>query len=134
MELRKSKERRIREQKWRHDRRVRPDRRLNSILVEWIPFSEFASLTTVRKAPGSPNKLNHNNKSKCKETSPHDQSLVCIFSHKLANTVDLRKGPDRRTKQQTRPYNRRVHPDRRLSNISVEWIPFYYDHDGVAER
>ena len=22
------------------------------------------------------------------------------------------------------PYNRRVHPDRRLNNISVDWIPY----------
>jgi len=119
VELRKITERRVQEQKWRHDRRVRPDRRLNNISVEWIPFSEFASRSTVHETPGC-----RDRKIREKGTPRKEQSLMCIFSHKLADTVDLRKVPDRRKQQQMQPFNRRVHPDRRLSNISVEWIPY----------
>jgi hypothetical protein len=119
VELRKVTERRTREQKWRHNRRVRPDRRLNNIDVEWIPFSEVASHSTIREALRC-----RNNKNQAKGTPRNEQSVVCIFSNKSAGTVDLRKVTDRRTQQQMRPYNRRVHPDRRLSNISVEWIPY----------
>jgi hypothetical protein len=119
VELRKLTERRLRNQKWRHDRRVRPDRRLNNISVEWIPFSQVASHSTIREAI-----ICRNSKNREEVTPRMEQSLVCIFSNKLADSVDLRKAPDRRKQQQMRPYNRRVHPDRRLSNISVEWIPY----------
>ena len=118
VELRKVTERRTREQRWRHDRRVRPDRRLNNISVEWIPFSEVASHSTIREAL-----FKRNNKNHTKGTPRNEQSLVCNFSNKSAGAVDLREVTDRRTQQQMRPYNRRVHPDRRLSNILVEWIP-----------
>jgi hypothetical protein len=119
IDLRKVKERRTQNQKWRHDRRVRPDRRLNNISVEWIPFSEVTSYPTIREALSY-----RKNNNQAKGTPRKERSLMCIFSNKLAGTVDLRKIADRRTQQQTRPYNRRVHPDRRLSNISVEWIPY----------
>jgi len=119
VDQRNTTDRRIHEQKWRHDRRVRPDRRLNNIDVEWIPFSEVASHSTIREALRC-----RNNKNQAKGTPRNEQSVVCIFSNKSAGTVDLRKVTDRRTQQQMRPYNRRVHPDRRLSNISVEWIPY----------
>ena len=117
-DLRKVTERRTREQKWRHDRRVRPDRRLNNISVEWIPFSAVTSNPSIREALSC-----RKNKNQAKCTPRRERSLMCIFSNKLAGTVDMRKITDRRTQQQMRPYNRRVHPDRRLSNISVEWIP-----------
>jgi hypothetical protein len=38
-------------------------------------------------------------------------------------TVDRRKGTDRRTQNLKLSYDRRVKPDRRLNNISAEWIP-----------
>jgi hypothetical protein len=119
VDQRNTTDRRIHEQKWRYDRRVRPDRRLNNIDVEWIPFSEVASHSTIREALRC-----RNNKNQAKGTPRNEQSVVCIFSNKSAGTVDLRKVTDRRMQQQMRPYNRRVHPDRRLSNISVEWIPY----------
>jgi hypothetical protein len=119
-DLRKVTERRTREQKWRHDRRVHPDRRLNNISVEWIPFSAVTLRPTIREAL-----FCRKNKNQAQGTSRKEQSLVCIFRNKLAGIVDLRKGTDRRTQQQMRPYNRRVHPDRRLNNISVEWFPYY---------
>ena len=37
--------------------------------------------------------------------------------------ADRRKGTDRRTQDLKLPYDRRVRPDRRLNNISTEWIP-----------
>jgi hypothetical protein len=119
VDLRKVTDRRTREQKWRHDRRVRPDRRLNNISVEWIPFSEVTSHPTIREAMCC-----RKNKKQEKTTPRNEQSLMCIFRNKLTDTADLRKVTDRRTQQQMRPYNRRVHPDRRLSNISVKWIPY----------
>ena len=50
-------------------------------------------------------------------------SVVGFFKYKLSDAVDRRKITDRRTQEQKLPYDHRVQPDRRLNNISVEWIP-----------
>lgn len=119
VELRKVTDRRTKEQKHRHDRRVRPDRRLNNISVEWIPFTEVTFHPTIKDAL-----CNHRTKNQANKTPIIEQSLLCIFRNNSGDTLDLRKVSDRRMQQQIRPYNRRVHPDRRLSNISVECIPY----------
>jgi len=116
-DLRKVTERRTREQKWRHDRRVRPDRRLNNISVERIPFGEVTLNPAVRESPPRGNNRNQEYR-----TPRIEHSLVCNFKNKSGPDVDLRKVTERRTQQQWQSYNRRVHPDRRLNNISVEWI------------
>jgi hypothetical protein len=118
-DLRKITERRTLEQKWRHDRRVQPDRRLNNILVERIPFSK-ANLNPARRKVS----CFANNNNQAKGTPRNEQSLVCTFKNKSGPNVDLRKVAERRSQQQLRPFNRRVHPDRRLNNISVEWITY----------
>lgn len=116
-DLRKGTERRTREQKWRHDRRVRPDRRLNNISVERIPFSEVTLKPRIRKVPCC-----GINKNQAQGTPRNEQSVVCTFKNKSGPNVELRKVAERRAQEQFRPFNRRVHPDRRLNNISVEWI------------
>jgi hypothetical protein len=121
-DLRKGTDRRTQEQKRSYDRRVRPDRRLSNILVEWISFSEITSHPTIREALSS-----RRNKKKAPETRRKEQPVVGAFKpfkNKLSATVDLRKVTDRRIQEQQRPYDRRVRPDRRLSKISVEWIPY----------
>ena len=112
-------DRRIHEQKWRHDRRVRPDRRLNSISVEWIPFSDVTAHPATQGVLSCRKSTNQT-----KSTPGKEQSLMCIFSNKYTGDADLRKATDRRKTQQSRRYDRRAHPDRRLNNISVEWIPY----------
>lgn len=119
VDQRNTTDRRVHVQKWRHDRRVQPDRRLNNISVEWIPFSEITSHPTIREALRCRKKKNQ-----AKGTSRKERSLMCIFSNKFTGDSDLRKITDRRKQQQLRPYDRRAHPDRRLNNISVEWIPY----------
>ena len=118
MELRKVTERRIRQQKWRHDRRARPDRRLNNISVEWIPFSEVSTRPAIRESLSRP---------KDRERSSHipkcEPLLAGPFENQWSPLVDRRNVDDRRTRQQVRSCNRRVQPDRRLNNIFVEWIP-----------
>lgn len=42
---------------------------------------------------------------------------------KVRATLDRRIGADRRALDLKLPYDRRVQPDRRLNNISVEFIP-----------
>ena len=116
-DLREGSERRTREQKWRHDRRVQPDRRLNNISVETISFRKFTANPAIRKATCGGNDNNH-----AKGTPRNEHSLVCIFKNTSGPGADLRKVAERRAQQQLRPFNRRVHPDRRLNNISVEWI------------
>lgn len=112
-------DRRIHEQKWRHDRRVRPDRRLNNIAVEWIPFSEVTSHPTIREALSCRRKRNQaKGTPRCKPLS------MGPIENQWSPIVDRRNITDRRTRQQEPSYNRRVHPDRRLNNISVEWIPY----------
>lgn len=118
-DLRKVSDRRIKEHKRRFDRRVRPDRRLNNISVEWIPFSEVTSHPTIREALSS-----RRNKSKATETRVKKQTAVATYKCKLDTSVNLRKVIDRRTQVKKLSFNRRVQPDRRLSNILVEWIPF----------
>ena len=116
-DLRNISERRTREQKWRHDRRVRPDRRLNNILVEEISFSEVTSNPELQGIWHRPV-----TRKRVKGTPRNEHSVVCMFRSSPGAHEDLRKTTDRRTQQQIWPYNRRVHPDRRLNNISVEWI------------
>jgi hypothetical protein len=117
---RKLTDRRTQEQKRTHDRRVKPDRRLGNISVEWIPFSEVVLRPTIRAALSS----RRNNKKTVPGPRSSEQTAVGIFKSRCSATVDLRKVKDRRTQEQKLPYDRRVQPDRRLSNISVEWIPY----------
>jgi hypothetical protein len=121
-DLRKVTDRRIHEQKRRYDRRVLPDRRLNNISAEWIPINEITSRPTIRKALICCRNKTMASGARERKRWRAEQSLVCIFKNKLSSSVELRKVHDRRTVQQERPYNRRVQPDRRLNNISVEWI------------
>jgi hypothetical protein len=119
VDQRNTTDRRIHEQKWRYDRRVRPDRRLNNISVEWIPFSEVASHPRIREALSC-----RKNKNQAKETRKKELLLACIFENQCSPIVNRRNVTDRRTLQEKLPYNRRVQPDRRLNDISVEWIPY----------
>ena len=116
---RKVTDRRTKEQKRRYDCRVRPDRRLNNISVEWIPFSEVTSHPTIREALS-----NRRNKKKATGTQRKEQSAVAIYKNKLNVLVDVRKVTERRTQEKKLSYDRRVQPDRRLSNIVVKWIPY----------
>lgn len=128
-DLRKVTDRRTCEQSWPHDRRVQPDRRLNNISVEWVPFREVKSHPIIRDALSS-----HRNKRKATGTGGKEQleneqwenepSMVNIFQNNWSPLIDLRNVPDRRTRDQKQPYDRRVQPDRRLSHISVEWITY----------
>jgi hypothetical protein len=111
-------DRRTRQQKRHNDRRVRPDRRLNNISVEWIPFSEVYLRPAIRK-------------SLCR-TKSRDQSCgsprrnpltAAPYENQWSPMVDRRNVTDRRTRQESRPYTRRIQPDRRLNSIFVEWIP-----------
>jgi hypothetical protein len=52
----------------------------------------------------------------------------------MGNIRDKRKVTDRRIQIHSMPYNRRVRPDRRLNNISVEWIPLAEDKLHPAMR
>ena len=124
VDQRKGADRRTETQKRPYDRRTRPDRRLNNISAEWIPFTEVTSHPTIREALNS-----RTNKTKSAETHKKEQwhikqSVLNIFKNKFSASVDLRKVSDRRTQNQKRPYDRRTRPDRRLNNISVEWIPY----------
>ena len=125
---------------WPKDRRVRPDRRLNNISVEWIPFNEVSSHPVTRDAFCSAHKKGKNiehlhgkdrrekessKQSQCdKERSPINFSRINIFKRTQGSDVEQRKIHDRRTKNIELPYDRRVRPDRRLNNISVELITF----------
>ena len=120
-ELRNVTERRTREQKWRHDRRVQPDRRLNNISVKMIPLCESTFTPATREA--SCCVASYMNQAKGSPRNEH--SVVCVFKrNKSGHFAELRKVTERRVQQQLRPYNRRGHPDRRLNNISVEWISY----------
>jgi hypothetical protein len=119
MNLRKVPERRTRQQTWRHNRRVRPDRRLNNISVEWIPFSQVALRPAIRDS------LSRSKNSDESSKTPRCEPLLAgPFENQWSPLVDRRNVTDRRTRQESRPYNRRVQPDRRLNNIFVEWISF----------
>ena len=122
------------------DRRFRADRRLNNIAVEWIPFDEVHSHPSTREAFC---RISRKNKmatplrakdtrehglsrqaSREKEPSPVRSWRINIFKRTQRTDVDQRTIADRRTKNIMQPFNRRVRPDRRLNNISVEWITF----------
>ena len=118
MEQRKVTERRTRQQKWRHDRRARPDRRLNNISVEWIPFSEASWRPAIRESLSRPGHRDQPSK------TPRCEPLFAgPFENQWSPLVDRRTITDRRARQDNRTYSRRVQPDRRLNNIFVEWIP-----------
>ena len=112
-------DRRIHEQRWRHDRRVCPDRRLSNISVEWIPFSEVTLGPDIRESLCSPK--NNNQSSGTQRCEPLSTGP---FENQWSPTVDRRNVTDRRIRQEKRPYNRRVRPNRRLNNIFMESIPY----------
>lgn len=118
VDQRKVTDRRIREQKWRHDRRVRPDRRINNISVEWIPFSEVSLRPAIRDSL-----CRTKNRNQPSGTTRCEPLSTGPFENQWSPIADRRNVTDRRYRQQARPYNRRVQPDRRLNNIFVEWIP-----------
>jgi hypothetical protein len=137
---RKTTDRRIEIITWPNDRRVRPDRRLNNISVEWIPFNEVYSHPITRDAfcslrIESKNAKHFRGKDRRereflrqtrsnKERSPTHSPGINIFKRTQRSDVEQRTIADRRT-QNTKPtYDRRVRPDRRLNNISVDWITF----------
>jgi len=118
MEQRKVTERRTRQQKWRHDRRARPDRRLNNISVEWISFNEISLRPAIRESLSRPGHRDQPGKiPKC------EPLLAGPFENQWSPLVDRRTITDRRIRQDNRSCSRRVQPDRRLNNIFVEWIP-----------
>jgi hypothetical protein len=121
-----------------NDRRVRPDRRLNNISVEWIPFNEINNHPTTRDAFCS-SRRNKGNAVKLHKTDtgpkePPRQTRsgqaqirfwgLDIFKRTQEADVEQRSMTDRRTKNIKQPFDRRVRPDRRLNNISLEWITF----------
>ena len=125
---------------WPNDRRVRPDRRLNNISVEWIPFNEVSSHPITRDAFRSSRKGDKNveqlrvkdrrekepsNQTPCdRERSPRKSFGINIFNRKQNADVEQRTTAERRVNNIKLPYDRRVRPDRRLNNISVELITF----------
>jgi hypothetical protein len=116
---RKIADRRTREEQWRHDRRVCPDRRLSNISVELIPFSEVALRPDIRDSLCIRKKSNQSRGTKrCEPLSTGP------FENQWSPPVDRRIVTDRRVRQEKHPYNRRVRPDRRLNNIFMEWIPY----------
>jgi len=119
MNLRKVDERRTRQQECRHNRRVRPDRRLNNIAVEWIPFSQIPFRPAIRESLSRPK-----NRDQSSKIPRYEPLLAGPFENQWSPLVDRRNITDRRTRQDSRPCTRRVQPDRRLNNIFVEWIPF----------
>jgi hypothetical protein len=116
---RKIADRRAQDQQRLHDHRVRPDRRLSNISVEWIPIWEVTLRPDIREPFCSPK--NNNQPTETQRSKPLSTGL---FENQWCPTVDRRKGTDRRTRQEKHPYNRRVHPDRRLNNIFMEWISY----------
>jgi hypothetical protein len=126
-DVRRVSDRRRREQIWLNDRRVRPDRRLNNIAVEWIPFADVKLHPIVNDALVS-HRIKKRVSVTCDENRQgnerrgSEQSIMGIFQNTRYPMLDLRKGRDRRTHDQKQPYDRRSQPDRRLNQISVEWI------------
>jgi len=110
-------ERRIDNQARPYNRRMQPDRRLNNILAEWIPFDEIALHPVVRESL-----TNHRGAKRQTPSFKKYPSVGNIFKHAFDRTKDLRKAGDRRVREQKPPYDRRVRPDRRLNNIVVEWF------------
>jgi len=137
---RKITDRRRQELTWPNERRLRPDRRLNNISVEWIPFNEvyfhpitrdaFCSIRTKSKRAGQLRGKDTREKEPSGQTRCEEQRLpikswgINIFKRTQKANIEQRTISDRRTKDIKPPYNRRVRPDRRLNNISHEWITF----------
>jgi len=137
---RKVTDRRRQELAWPNERRLRPDRRLNSISVEWIPFNEVYFHPITRDAFGSNRAMGKKSgqmrgkdtrekdpsrRARCdKEKSPTRSWASNIFKRNQRADVEQRSITDRRTMNIKLAYNRRVRPDRRLNNISIEWITF----------
>ena len=125
---------------WPNERRVRPDRRLNNISVELIPFNEVYSHPITRDAfcnireEGKPaRQLREKDRqqqvssrqTQCdQKSSPAYYPGINIFKRTQPVDVEQRKTHDRRTKNKKPPHDRRVRPDRRLNNLLVEWITF----------
>jgi hypothetical protein len=113
---------------WSNERRLRPDRRLNSISVEWIPFNEVYFHPITRDAFGNTrtmgNKSGQLRGNNTREKEPTKSWAINIFKRNQKADVEERTITDRRTKNIKQPFNRRVRPDRRLNNISVELITF----------
>lgn len=120
------------------ERRFRPDRRLNNIAVEWILFNEIHNHPTTRDAFCSfrrnKNKAVNLHKKDTGQKDPPRQTRsgqeqikswgLNIFKRTQEADVEQRSMTDRRTKNIKQPFDRRVRPDRRLNNISLEWITF----------
>jgi len=139
-DLRKITDRRRQALAWPNERRFQPDRRLNNISVEWIPFNEVNSHPSTRDIFCSINRKDkkavqlREKKAGQKEPSRQtgcekEQSKIKswginIFRRTQRADVEQRTITDRRSKNIKQPYNRRVRPDRRLNNISIEWITF----------
>jgi hypothetical protein len=125
---------------WPHERRLRADRRLNNISVELIPFNEVYfhpgtrdAFCRMRRSDGNVVQLREKelrekappgNERREKEPRAVDYPGLNIFRRSRKARIESRKGADRRTQNIKQPFNRRVRPDRRLNNISVEWIQF----------
>ena len=109
---------------WPKDRRVRPDRRVNNISVEWIPFDEVNSHPMTKDAFCSASRKDKAAVRLCDKGMRLKSHEMNIFKRNQKAIVEERAMADRRTKDIKVPYNRRVRPDRRLNNISVEWITF----------
>jgi hypothetical protein len=109
---------------WPTDRRVRPDRRVNNISVEWIPFDEVNSHPITKDAFCSASRKDKTTVQLCDKGTRLKSHEMNIFRRNQRANVEERTITDRRTKDIKLPYNRRVRPDRRLNNISVEWITF----------
>jgi hypothetical protein len=113
---------------------------LNNISVEWIPFNEvyfhpitrdaFCSIRTEGKKAGQlrgkdMREKESSRQTRCdKERSAIKSWGINIFNRNQRADVEQRTITDRRTKNIELSYNRRVRPDRRLNNISLEWITF----------
>ena len=127
-DLRKNADRRREDRKCPKDRRIRADRRLNNISVEWIPFDEVYTHPSTRDAFCSINRNDKNTApipARCEKRPSLIKSWrINIFKRTQSTDIEERTITDRRTKNVKVPYNRRVRPDRRLNNISVQWITF----------
>jgi hypothetical protein len=139
-DLRRITDRRRQSRAWPTERRFRADRRLNNISVEWIPFDEvyshpgtrdaFCSIgrknsKTVHPPAKDARKRGLSGQTRCdKERSQKRPWRIDIFKRTQRSYVEQRTITDRRMKNIKLPYNRRVRPDRRLNNISLEWITY----------
>jgi hypothetical protein len=137
-DLRRIADRRRQALEWSNERRFRPDRRLNNISVEWIPFNEVNTHPSTRGAFGSVNRKGKkavqlrekdtgqkepSRQTRCEKERAQIKSWgFNIFKRTQRADVEERTITDRRTKNIKQPFNRRVRADRRLNNISLEWI------------